>query len=345
MFGTSVSLSALAGLFVVFTNPPHTQTHSDFARVMSAVVRVRADGCGRARPEEGTGFAWRSESRGVWIVTARHVVAGCNNITLFLTHISGESHNHPFRTSVAYENATSDLALLRSEEVLQQVTPLSASPQCPPARSTVVAYGFPMGILTARDFPMEVPDGSRRCGAQLTYDARMSLAEARTLDPQLNILPLPFGPVPGMSGGPILDSARTHVVAIVSGGLRDGSAGINWGIPASELERVFSASLTMAPRGGSSSALYANGTTPLCTGGANGVCYPPVTPGPDEANRLGSRTSDERRRRPTTSAHSPTSVVTSLPPSVSIPPPTPTGTGMFGTRTGPPLDPLDDTLP
>lgn len=174
------------------------------------------------------GFRWQADDL---IVTAFHVVAGANNILVSSTMNGVEAS----KAEIIAVNMAADLALLRTERTLPG-EPL-------PHR---IASGRPGEALWVVGYPLETPGLRSRqlivsdIAPPLLVDGvdPIARAEIEVLGfPALNeeVIQLEGSLLPGDSGAPIID-ADGFVVAIGSGGLRNGQVGLGWGIPAGHLD-------------------------------------------------------------------------------------------------------------
>jgi S1-C subfamily serine protease len=161
---------------------------------------------GMAGPASGSGFFAARHS----VVTAAHVVAGCQAIVLASPHMA------PAAARVVAADEGHDIAVLHSDGPAPAVLALGAAV---PGRVRVM--GFP---------------GPARRGA-VAAETRASLANARIApsaalerDPAALLWLQDRAIVQGFSGGPVLDPASGRVVGLVRATLDPGLAARHYGI-------------------------------------------------------------------------------------------------------------------
>ena len=138
----------------------------------------------------GTGFLVNKE----YIVTADHVVDGCNEVTV--------RHKHKeYWTDVAARDPSNDLGLLRLEEPFSDTAKLRGG-KAVRLGEVISTYGYPLfGELSDS---AKITQGNINSLAGIGNDSRTIQFDAPTQ--------------PGNSGGPVLDSSG-NVVGVVSHGL------------------------------------------------------------------------------------------------------------------------------
>lgn len=198
---------------------PTTVTKS----VAPAVVLVQARKCSGDTPSRnGTGFAVDNSSE---VVTAYHVVAGCDEIELWYEYANGT----PSRTStLSRVLKRHDLALLTVSNPPTSAYFTIAGALDPDKDLKALGYG--LGSPSLSDLDLRVAFGSARLNQMLPTENMRDLART-SIDTSQTIIRFSRPLMPGMSGGPIFD-ANGRVVAVVAGGLKNGAVSSSWGWPA-----------------------------------------------------------------------------------------------------------------
>jgi len=203
--------------------------------VAKSVVQVQARGC----PDHdriGSGFAFGPDE---YIATALHVVAGCDNITVYWEKHGGATQ----RAEVARVLNGADLALLQAQGAPGRT--LTAEPQRPATNDELEALGYYFAVPTMDNKPLRVTFGSSRLRDMLPTAVRRELEQSGAIDLDLEIVRLDGHLLPGLSGAPIFNQAG-RVVAIGSGGLKSGAASVSWGVPAIHLQELLISSDVMS---------------------------------------------------------------------------------------------------
>jgi hypothetical protein len=193
------------------------------AEVRGDVLRVQASGCaGDQGSRVGTGFAWRS---GKEVVTALHVVAGCQRLTVY-----SERDQVTYRADLAHVLRRADLALV---QVQGNATfpPIVETTADPPANLDLVAWGYGEGIPSMRDFArLRVANGAATLQQNVPPEVARELQRAGSPALDLNVVPIDAALAPGLSGAPLLDQSN-RVRAIADGGVAHGITHVSWAIP------------------------------------------------------------------------------------------------------------------
>lgn len=227
--------------------------------VSLSVVEVRARECDGG-DRSGSGFVFGAADR---LVTALHVVAGCRRLSVFFEKRGGRVVSATLDRALA----DADLALLALSE--------TAGPALPPAaRSAAVdeeveALGFYLGVPSMDNKRLRVTFGNDRLASMLPDGLRRELAAASAIDPDLRILRLDGHLLPGLSGAPILNAAG-QVVAVGSGGLKNGAASVSFAVPVEQIDRLMRSGERSAEAGGRVAGLFA-AALPAQAGGAGPV--------------------------------------------------------------------------
>jgi len=196
-----------------------------------SVVQVQGSGCPASQGTErrvATGFAYGPAGH---VVTANHVVTGCQRITVYW-----EKHNgHTQQASVVRVLPKADLALLQVGQSLG--TALTAQPQRPKVDAEVETLGYYLSVPTMSNKRLRVTYGSSRLADMVPKETRQALQQSGAIDVNLDILRLDGHLLPSHSGAPIFD-LQGHVVGVGSGGLKSGAASVSWAVPASYLSAL-----------------------------------------------------------------------------------------------------------
>jgi hypothetical protein len=223
----------IGATLIIFFFLPVTQAQSDLESARTSVVKVttgfsvRNPNSGRLerRLGTGTGFSWQES---MYVVTALHVVAGVNEITV---------HNSSGKTSgasIVNVLLEADLALLKLNSDLGLI-PLKLEPVNPNTGNNYTIWGFPHAVFKMQDNEIRL---SRSLEANPILDhlingdkLKYELEKQKYPSPNVSILKIASIIQPGQSGAPLLTSDG-KVVGIADGGLRGGTALLNWAMPA-----------------------------------------------------------------------------------------------------------------
>jgi len=221
-----VVTSALLSIF-----PSAAQTASMDSKlreqVARSVVQVQARGC-PGGDRVGSGFAYGPAQH---VVTAWHVVAGCDRITIYWEKHGGATQ----QARVVRVLNRADLTLLHAVGAPgRALTEVSTQPQ---VNDQLEALGYYLAVPTMDNKPLRVTFGSTRLRDMLPKDVRQELEQSRAIDLNLDIVRLDGHLLPGLSGAPLFDW-NGSVVAIGSGGLKNGAASVSWAVPAAHLKNL-----------------------------------------------------------------------------------------------------------
>ena len=211
----------------------HAQTDADAA---SSVVKIKTtfkgtDNNGRTVTKNGNGTGW-AYGDPQHIVTALHVVAGIPDEDI-IVYTDRESQSSKAKVISVLKEA--DLALLELETSLG-LKPLNLEDIDPNATDEFYIWGFPHGIFQMGGDHVRF---SRSIGPPPTLNSLVNKTDFKfTLErqgyplPKAQILRVSSTIQPGHSGAPIISKKGT-VVGVADGGLRSGTARLNWAFPAS----------------------------------------------------------------------------------------------------------------
>jgi Trypsin-like peptidase domain len=190
----------------------------NFEHITQSVFKVSADNCSNQQPGEGTGFLWKNSNQ---LVTALHVIAGCQAIT-----VTGNHKTLPAKITHILKMA--DLALL-SVSGLDSFPVLSESVSPLTTDQELWAWGYQEGGPNPSERKLYKLEGARTLGEFVSKEVANDIRVSGTPDLSMEIVYV-SELVPGLSGAPILDANGT-VVGIGNGGLNGGSVGVNWATP------------------------------------------------------------------------------------------------------------------
>ncbi|MEL6676449.1 MAG: serine protease [Bacteroidota bacterium] len=184
------------------------------------------------RQKNATGFCWQDSTH---IVTALHAVAGSRTIVI-------KSPNGQSKATIEKVFRKGDLALLKLDpnRPLRGLKPLKTEFEDPNYNRPSI-WGFPLRQEFSGGEKLEFKVTSRPIKLKELIIGNDGIL--RSLDVQgyphtdvviFNVISTIH---PGHSGAPILNE-RGQLIAIADGGLRRGTAGINWAIPANYLSEL-----------------------------------------------------------------------------------------------------------
>lgn len=212
------------------TNANAQQKDRDNAKtsVVKIQITYHKKSNGKVVKEVGTatGWCWKEPTL---IVTALHAVTGADKITVYKTGVG------PATAKIEKVLKEADLALLRLDSDLKLV-PLQLQEADPNSMGEYYVWGFPHSVFTMQGDDIRL---SRSLEETPTLN---NILTGNKLKDELKTqgYPLPGARIlrisstiqPGHSGAPIMTKTGT-VIGIADGGLRDGTARINWAMPAS----------------------------------------------------------------------------------------------------------------
>jgi hypothetical protein len=201
-------------------------------RMRRSVVRVTAiDERGAKHARIASGFVWPSKDH---IITALHVVVGANKISV--EYPDADDRFRVYAANPERVLVDADLVLLRVEGPTDvRVLKLSTPSDSGSARWVV---GYPLnlvGMHSHKVWESEIAPKQLRNG--LDWEAKKQIERLGFPSLDLSVGHIEGGVVPGHSGAAIIDS-QGGIAAIADGGLRGGTVGISWGVPASHLRRL-----------------------------------------------------------------------------------------------------------
>jgi S1-C subfamily serine protease len=196
-----------------------------YDEVKPSVIRVTCS------DRAGTGFLWSSPDTAV---TAWHVVAGCGSISVYF-----EALKISRTASVTRVLRRADLALLKITNAPSGRV-LSIETNQPSLTEPLSTLGYPLQIQSMTNTPLQLRYGGKTLRAIVPDSIAQALSGGSpSLD--LEIDSIDGHLLHGHSGAPIFNEQR-RIVAIADGGLENGAAEINWGIPAKFLSQLAASS-------------------------------------------------------------------------------------------------------
>lgn len=223
-----------------------TQT-PDQKSASEAVVKVTARTSQGA--SVGTGFAWLNPTT---VVTAAHVIAGATQVTVYSDALQSSA-----TAKVVRVNNVADLAMLQLDRNIGLVPARVAATVL--TRDEHFVWGYPRDVNKVQGDDIRF---SRSMEQRSTMNSIFKTEDhfKRVVGDQgfpgymAEILRVSSIIQHGHSGAPIFDKAGA-VVGVADGGLHEGTARINWAIPASTYLRSPDSFKDPPPRGAASSAL------------------------------------------------------------------------------------------
>ncbi|KAF0203424.1 MAG: trypsin-like protein serine protease DegP-like [Bacteroidetes bacterium] len=250
-------------LFCTYIFPfPDLFAQSDIESARTSVVKVKTqysvkNKAGKIEKKAGTatGFCWQQSMH---VVTALHSVAGVDEIKIIRN--DGKTTTAKI-ISVLLE---ADLALLRLDADLG-LKPLALADVSPNAGKSYTIWGFPHAVYKILDTEVRL---SRSLEASPVLndiihgdDLKYQLEKQKYPSTNARILKIASPIQPGQSGAPLLTSDG-KVIGVADGGLRGGTALLNWGMPAAYYVPKLHNSQDLIPRTVSlQSSLYSSSTT------------------------------------------------------------------------------------
>jgi S1-C subfamily serine protease len=212
-----------------------------YDEIKPSVIRVTCS------DRAGTGFLWSNPDTAV---TAWHVVAGCGNITVYF-----ESLKISRPASVTKVLRRADLALLKITNAPTGRVLIVETNQ-PSLTEPLSTLGYPLQIRSMTNTPLQLRYGGKTLRA-IVPDSIAEALSGGSPSLDLEIDSIDGHLLHGHSGAPIFNEQR-RIVAIADGGLENGAAEINWGIPAKFLNQLASSSENT--NGAQAAAANQNGT-------------------------------------------------------------------------------------
>ncbi|MHC1776685.1 MAG: serine protease [Lentimicrobium sp.] len=247
---------------VVILHSFDTIAQSDIESARTSVVKIKTkysvkNKSGKVEPKAGTatGFCWQNP---MYIVTALHAVAGVSEIKIY----KNDGTNTTAKVVKALLEA--DLALLQLSTDLG-LKPLALAEVNANAGKSYTIWGFPHAVYKIQDHEVRL---SRSVETSPVLDdiingddLKYQLEKQKYPSTRAKILKIGSTIQPGQSGAPLFTSDG-KVVGIADGGLRGGTALLNWGMPAHYYVPRLSTSQDLIPNTVSlQSSLYSSSTT------------------------------------------------------------------------------------
>lgn len=231
-------------LFICLLNETRAQS-TDIESARSSVVKIKTTYPAGANGKHGlataTGWCWKEPTL---VITALHAVAGANKITVY--------KNPTTKCDAKVEKVLkeADLALLRLSCNMGLV-PLKLQAADPNSTVEYAVWGFPQGIYSMAGDDIRFSrslEATPTLNSILTGDKLKKELETQGYPlPGARILRISSTIQPGHSGAPIMAKDGT-VIGVADGGLRGGTARINWAMPASYYVPRLSTSTDLVPK-------------------------------------------------------------------------------------------------
>jgi len=212
---------------VLFSEASAQSNDTESAR--TSVVKIKttypAGSNGKQELATATGWCWKDPTL---VITALHAVAGANKITVY--------KNASTKCEAIVEKVLkeADLALLRLTNDLGLV-PLRLQAADPNSSNEYAVWGFPQGVYSVQGDDIRFSrslENTPTLNSILTGDKlKVELENQGYPLPVARIIRISSIIQPGHSGAPIL-AKDGSVIGIADGGLRGGTARINWAMPA-----------------------------------------------------------------------------------------------------------------
>lgn len=252
----------LAFVCALMLSPQGLYAQSDIENARTSVVKIKTkysvkNKSGKVEPKAGTatGFCWQDP---LYVVTALHAVAGVTEIKIFKNDGSSTT------AKVVKALLEADLALLKLTSDLG-LKPLALAEVNANAGKSYTIWGFPHAVYKIQDHEVRL---SRSVETSPVLDdiingddLKYQLEKQKYPSTRAKILKIGSTIQPGQSGAPLFTSDG-KVVGIADGGLRGGTALLNWGMPAHYYVPRLSTSQDLIPNTVSlQSSLYSSSTT------------------------------------------------------------------------------------
>jgi len=231
---------------------------NDKESARTSVVKIKttypAGTNGKHELATATGWCWKDPTV---VITALHAVAGADRITVY--------KNATTKCDAKIEKVLkeADLAMLRLTCDLGLV-PLKLQAADPNSSSEYAVWGFPQGVYSIQGDDIRFSrslENAPTLNSILTGDKLKNELEKQGYPlPVARIIRISSTIQPGHSGAPIFAKDGT-VIGVADGGLRGGTARINWAMPASYYVPKLVASTDIIPKTPSVQVvLYSNKT-------------------------------------------------------------------------------------
>jgi hypothetical protein len=241
---TKYTLLILLFSFTGLLNETLAQS-TDIESARSSVVKIKttypAGANGKHSLATATGWCWKDPTL---VITALHAVTGASKITVY----KNPTTKCDARVEKVLKEA--DLALLRLSCDLALV-PLKLQAADPNSTTEYAVWGFPQGIYSMAGDDIRFSrslESTPILNSILTGDKLKNELETQGYPlPGARILRISSTIQPGHSGAPIM-AKDGSVIGVADGGLRGGTARINWAMPAYYYVPRLSTSNDLIPR-------------------------------------------------------------------------------------------------
>ena len=212
-------------------SPQQRLSEDVFESMKDSVVKVITTTNSPVLPRRSaTGFLWRQRD---WVVTAYHVISGAELIAVMSSHDS-------IFVDIAWPVAIdleADLALLQTSRTLPGA-PLNDLSIDPAPGDHLWVVGYPLDVSGLRSRQLRLSEvAPKNLIDALTPTAIDELRALGFPSLTLDVLHVEGSLLPGDSGAPIVD-ARGRLLAIATGGLKEGYVALGWGVPSARLDTL-----------------------------------------------------------------------------------------------------------
>ncbi|WP_076913171.1 S1 family peptidase [Burkholderia pseudomallei] len=226
------------------------------AQAARSVVEITAFQCTDGKSRTGSGFVFQKPNQ---IVSDYHVVQGCSAFRVYFERAPGAPTKN---ATIARVLPESDLALLNVSDP-PNVPALDIEQRTVQPDELYVAIGYSLQQPTLSNLDVGISVGSSILRDFLPPEIQQQLRQNTSIDINSSIIRFKSPLEPGMSGGPVTD-ASGKVVAIVAGGLQNGTVPASWGWPGTHLSSLLTSTINPIAQAAASTTLFSmvKDTTP-----------------------------------------------------------------------------------
>ncbi|MBO2962252.1 trypsin-like peptidase domain-containing protein [Burkholderia pseudomallei] len=245
----SLAISCIAGGgMITVSNAAEPVPSEVAAQVARSVVEITAFQCTDGNSRTGSGFVFQKPNQ---IVSDYHVVQGCGAFRVYFERAPGAPTKN---ATIARVLPKSDLALLNvSDPPNVPALDVERHPVRPDELYVAIGYSLQQPTLSNLDVGISV--GSSILRDFLPSEIQQQLGQNTQIDINSSIIRFKSPLEPGMSGGPVTN-ASGKVVAIVAGGLQNGTVPASWGWPGTHLSSLLTSTISPIARAAASTTLF-----------------------------------------------------------------------------------------